>query len=131
VAEKLDISASSICEGIGRPRTTISDFWCSSGPVVSYRRGNGVAFDPEIFMKLLINFIISNSLALRIVESISLQQLLEYCLGDIELPFRRLMMRTMLSFYIEAYEAVKAVLQEHLKDGSRLCLTGDGWSQWR
>lgn len=38
------------------------------------------------------------------------------------------MMQTMLSFYIEAYEAVKAVLQEHLKDGSRLCLTGDGWS---
>jgi hypothetical protein len=38
------------------------------------------------------------------------------------------MMQTMLSFYIKAYEAVKAVLQEHLKDGSQLCLTSDGWS---
>jgi hypothetical protein len=38
------------------------------------------------------------------------------------------MMRTMLSFYTEAQEAIKAILQEHLQDGSRLCLTGDGWS---
>jgi hypothetical protein len=96
--------------------------------MVLYKRGNGVAFDPVVFMKLLINFIISNSLALRIVESISLRQLLEYCLDDIELPSRRTMMRTMLSFYTEAQEAVKSILQEHLRNGGRVCLTGDGWS---
>jgi hypothetical protein len=34
----------------------------------------------------------------------------------------------MLSLYTKAFEAVRAVLQQHLSDGSRLCLTGDGWS---
>ena len=91
-----------------------------------YKRGNAVAFDLVVFVKLLINFIISNSLALRIVESISFRQLLEYCLSDIEMPSCQSMMRTMLSFYTEAQEAIKAILQEHLQDGSRLCLTGDG-----
>jgi hypothetical protein len=37
-------------------------------------------------MKLLINFIILNSLALQTVESLSLHQLLKYCLSNIELP---------------------------------------------
>jgi hypothetical protein len=83
-------------------RTTIADFWSNSGSIVLYKRGNGVAFNPAVFIKLLINFIISNSLALRTVESISLRQLLEYCLGDIELPSRRTIMQTMLSFYTEA-----------------------------
>jgi hypothetical protein len=81
---------------------------------VSYKRGNGVAFSLAVFMKLLINFIISNSLALWIVESISLCQLLEYCLGDIEIPSRRTLIRTMLSFYVEAQEAIKSILKEHL-----------------
>ena len=47
-----------------RPRIAITDFWGNSGPVVSYKRGNGVAFSLAVFVKLLINFIISNSLAL-------------------------------------------------------------------
>jgi len=38
------------------------------------------------------------------------------------------MMQTMLSLYIEAFKAVKVVLQQHLLDGSLLCLTGDSWS---
>jgi zinc finger BED domain-containing protein 1 (E3 SUMO-protein ligase ZBED1) len=37
-------------------------------------------------------------------------------------------MRTILSLYIEAIEAVKVVLQQHIRDGSRLSLTGDAWS---
>jgi len=85
-----------------RPRTTIADFWGSSGPIVLYKRGNAVAFDLVVFVKLLINFIISNLLALRIVESISFRQLLEYCLSDIKMPSCQSMMRTMLSFYTEA-----------------------------
>jgi hypothetical protein len=34
----------------------------------------------------------------------------------------------MLLLYTEAFEAVRAVLQQHLSDRSQLCLTGDGWS---
>jgi hypothetical protein len=76
---------------------------------VSYKRGNRVAFDLIVFVRLLINFIISNLLALQIVESISLQQLLKYCLSDIELPLHRLLMHTMLSLYIKALKVVKVV----------------------
>jgi hypothetical protein len=117
---------------VRRPQTTITDFWSSSesGPasIVLYKQGNGVLFDPIVFMKLLINFIISNLLALQIVKSISLQQLLEYCLSDIELPSCQSMMQMMLSLYTEAFETVRAVLQRYLLDGSWLCLTGNGWS---
>ena len=94
-----------------QPQTTIADFWSSgSTSIVLFKRGDGVAFNPTVFVKLLINFIISNSLALRIVESISLRQLLEYCLGDIELPSCQSMMRTMLSFYIKAFRSNQSYL---------------------
>jgi Domain of unknown function (DUF4413) len=113
---------------IVRRLRTIVDFWSSSRPVVSFKRGNSVAFDQEVFIKLLINFIILNSLALRIVESIPLRQLLEYCLADIQIPSYQTMMKIMLSFYKEALETVRTKLQQHIADGSRICLTGDGWS---
>jgi hypothetical protein len=38
------------------------------------------------------------------------------------------MMQMMLSLYTKAFEAVRAVLQRHLLDGSWLCLTDNGWS---
>jgi hypothetical protein len=96
-------------------RTTIADFWSSSSTsTILFKRGNRVAFDSLVFTKLLINFIISNSLVLRIVKSISLRQLLEFCLSDIDLPSRWLIMHIMLSFYIETLEAIKVILQEHL-----------------
>jgi hypothetical protein len=78
-------------------------------------------------MKLLINFIISNSLAIRVIESISLRQLLEYCLAEIEIPSCRTMIKIMLSFYKEAQEAVRKILQQHISKGNRICLTIDGW----
>jgi hypothetical protein len=95
---------------------------------VLYKQGNRVAFNLIVFVKLLINFIISNLLALQIVESISLQQLLEYCLSDIELPLHQSLMYTMLSLYIKALKVVKVILQHHLLNSSRLCLTADSWS---
>jgi hypothetical protein len=85
-----------VSELVCRPQTTLADFWSSSGSsstsIVLYKQGNGVVFDPIVFIKLLINFIISNLFALYIVESILLQQLLEYCLSDIELFLCRSMM---------------------------------------
>jgi hypothetical protein len=38
------------------------------------------------------------------------------------------MMKIILSFYKEALETVRNKLQRHSADGSRICLTGDGWS---
>jgi hypothetical protein len=121
----LDNDPVPLTKTIARRSRTITDFWSNTGQVVSFKRGNGVVFDQDVFIRLLINFIISNSLALRIVESIQLRQLLEYCLADIQIPSRRSIMKIMLSFYKEALESVRIRLQNHIADRSRICLTSD------
>jgi hypothetical protein len=70
-----------------RPRLIV-DFWSKATAEVSYKRGNAVKFDPNVFIRLLINFVISNSLALRIVESLTFQRLIEYCIAKASMSSR-------------------------------------------
>lgn len=94
---------------------------------ISYKRAPNEPIDQNIFLKLLVNFILSCNLSLSICDAPTLRSLLEYLnAGVMRVTPQRLLLK-MMDYFDESKKALKRRLQEHIKDGSRVSLTMDIW----
>lgn len=80
------------------------------------------------FRALLLDFVVSNNLALRIADSQSLQRLIHHCNPSILTISTSTLNRDLDKTFFLAQNTLKAELQEHVKGGGRISITTDTWS---
>jgi hypothetical protein len=106
----------------------VTDFWTAGQQRdTSWVRKRGVPFVLDTFIRLVVQFIVANSLAIRLVTTTSFHHLIQYCSGKtIELKTQQLV-RHMIRFYQECANRERDRFRTHISDGSRITLTCDGW----
>jgi len=96
--------------------------------VFTYTRAPMEPFDQKLFIKLLINFIISCNLPIRVCDAPSFRMLLSYCCDDVARVTPQKLLKALIESFDASKEALKRKLQTHIEDGSRLSLTLDIWT---
>jgi hypothetical protein len=69
------------------------------------------------FWALLLNFVVSNNLALHIVDSQSHYQLIQYCNALVISISKQTLVRDLDKTFLSAQNTLKVKLQEHVKVG--------------
>ena len=80
------------------------------------------------YRALLLDFVVSNHLALQVVDSQSHQRLIQHCNPTILTISTSTLNRDLDQTFLVAQNALKAKLQEHIKVGGRISITTDAWS---
>ena len=80
------------------------------------------------YWALLLDFVVSNNLALQVVDSQSHRRLIQHCNPTVLTISTSTLNRDLDQTFIVAQNALKAELQEHIKGGGRISITTDGWS---
>ena len=80
------------------------------------------------YRALLLDFVVSNNLALRIVDSISHRRLIQHCNSSILSISKQTLIRDLEKTFLSAQNALKVELQEHVKVGGRISITTDAWT---
>ena len=80
------------------------------------------------YRALLLDFVVSNNLALRIVDSKSHRRLIQYCNSSILLISKQTLIRDLDKTFLSAQNTLKVELQEHIKGSGRISITTDGWT---
>jgi hypothetical protein len=80
------------------------------------------------YRALLLDFVVSNNLALRVVDSQSHRRLIQHCNPTVLTISTSTLNRDLDQTFIVAQNALKAELQEHIKGGGRISITMNGWS---
>jgi hypothetical protein len=78
--------------------------------------------------KLLLNFIVSNNLALQLVDQPSFQQLVQYLNLSALIISTSILNQDLEKAFLFACNILKTELQEYVKAGSRISITTDTWS---
>jgi len=94
----------------------------------SYIRGKNEPFNDKIFIKLVINFIISCNLPIQTCNAPSFYTLLSYCYPTAPKISPQKLLKVMVQTFEDSGNALQKKLQEHLSDGSRVALTCDIWT---
>lgn len=107
----------------------ILDYWAVNQQAnKSFVRTKGQPFKLETFLRLVIQFLVCNALSINLVTSTSFRHLTQYLSGfDIVLNTRQII-RHMIIFYKECQLRQRDRFRLHIADGSRICLTTDGWA---
>jgi len=95
--------------------------------ISSYMRNKHEPFDHKIFIKLLINFIISCNLPINTSDAPSFRTLITYCIAEAPRITSKRLLHSMIDSFQASGDALKIKLQEHIKDGSSIALTNDIW----
>ena len=80
------------------------------------------------FRALLLDFVVSNNLALRIVDSQSHRWLIQHCNASVISISKQTLIRDLDKTFLSAQNTLKVELQEHVKVGGRISITTDGWT---
>jgi hypothetical protein len=80
------------------------------------------------YRALLLDFVVSNNLALRVVDSQSHRRLIQHCNPTILTISTSTLSRDLDQTFIVAQNTLKAELQEHIKGGGRISITIDAWA---
>jgi hypothetical protein len=78
------------------------------------------------YRALLLDFVVSNNLALQVVDSQSHRRLIQHCNPTVLTISTSTLNRDLDQTFIVAQNALKAELQEHIKGGGRISITTDG-----
>lgn len=84
--------------------------------------------DNKKYRELLLDFIVSNNLALRLVDQRSFRQLVHYLNPSIITISTSTLNRDLEKQFLSARSSLKLELQEHIKTGGRISITTDAWS---
>lgn len=76
----------------------------------------------------MLDFVVSNNLALRIVDSQSHRRLIEHCNASVLLISKSKLIRDLDKTFLSAQSILKIELQEHIKFGGRISVTTDAWT---
>ena len=76
----------------------------------------------------MLDFVVLNNLALRVVNSQSYRRLIQHCNPTILTISTSTLNRDLDQTFIVAQNTLKAELQEHIKGGGRISITTDEWS---
>jgi hypothetical protein len=79
------------------------------------------------YRALLLDFVVSNNLALCIVDSQSHCRLIQHCNALILSISKSTLVRDLNKTFLSAQSALKVELQEHIKLGSCISITIDTW----
>jgi hypothetical protein len=79
------------------------------------------------YRALLLDFVVANNLALRIVDSQSHRRLIQHCNASILSISKSTLVRDLDKTFLSAQSALKVELQEHIKLGGRISITTDAW----
>jgi hypothetical protein len=80
------------------------------------------------YRALLLDFMVSNNLALRVVDSQSHCRLIQHCNASILSIGKSTLIQDLDKTFILAQSALKVELQEHIKVGGRISITTDAWT---
>ena len=80
------------------------------------------------FRALLLDFVVSNNLALRIVDSQSHCRLIQHCNASVISISKQTLIRDLDKTFLSAQNTLKVELQEHVKVGGRISITTDAWT---
>jgi hypothetical protein len=80
------------------------------------------------YRALLLDFVVSNNLPLRIVDSQSHRRLIQHCNASILSITKSTLVRDLDKTFFSAQNSLKLELQEHIKGGGRISITTDTWS---
>jgi hypothetical protein len=77
------------------------------------------------YRALLLDFMVSNNLALRIVDSKSHRRLIQHCNASILSISKQTLIRDLNKTFLSAQNTLKVELQEHVKGSGRISITID------
>lgn len=77
------------------------------------------------YRALLLDFVVSNNLALHIIDSQSHRRLIEHCNTSVLLIGKSTLIRDLDKTFLSAQSTLKIELQEHIKLGGRISITTD------
>ena len=80
------------------------------------------------YRALLLDFVVSNNLPLRIVDSQSHRRLIQHCNVSVLSITKSTLVRDLDKTFLSAQNSLKLELQEHIKGGGRISITTDAWS---
>ena len=80
------------------------------------------------YRALLLDFVVSNNLALRIADSPSLRRLIHHCNPSIITISTSTLNRDLDQTFLLAQNTLKTEMCEHVKAGGRVSITTDAWS---
>ena len=80
------------------------------------------------YRALLLDFVVSNNLALRVVDSQSCHRLIQHCNPKILTISTSTLTQDLDKTFLSAQNTLKSELQEHIKGGGRISITIDAWS---
>jgi hypothetical protein len=80
------------------------------------------------YRALLLDFVVSNNLSLRIVDSLSMKRLINFCNPSIDTISTTTLTRDLDKTFLTAQNTLKVELQDHVKGGGRISITTDAWS---
>jgi hypothetical protein len=75
------------------------------------------------YRALLLDFVVSNNLALRVVDSQSCHRLIQHCNPKILTISTSTLTRDLDKTFLSAQNTLKSELQEHIKGGGRISIT--------
>jgi hypothetical protein len=106
----------------------ISDVATFFTPRLSKPNINAIEAFQAKYRALLLDFVVSNNLPLRIVDSQSHRRLIQYCNASILSITKSTLIRDLDKTFLSTQNSLKLELQEHIKGGGRISITIDAWS---
>jgi hypothetical protein len=82
----------------------------------------------DTYRALLLDFVVSNNLALRIADSAPYKRLISFCDPTIITISTTTLERDLDKTFLSARNALRTELQEHINSGGRISITTDTWS---
>jgi hypothetical protein len=94
-------------------------------PRLSNPKASNVEAFQTKYRALLLDFIVSNNLALRVVDSKSIRRLIQHCNLSLITISASTLTRDLDKTFLVAQTSLKLELQEHIKAGGRISITMD------
>jgi hypothetical protein len=104
-----------------------SDITTLFTPRLSNPKASNVEAFQAKYRALLLDFIVSNNLALRVVDSTSIRRLIQHCNPSLLTISSTTLSRDLDRTFQVAQTSLKLELQEHIKAGGRISITTDAW----
>ncbi len=76
----------------------------------------------------MLDFVVSNNLALRVADSLFYRWLIQHCNASVITISTSTLNRDLDKTFLSAQNALKAKIHEHVKDGGRISIIKDAWT---